>query len=221
MRSPSRALTWLGLAALAARALSASASAAPVVYTMQGTVVPVANDPLGLSGATLVWVATADTGDTPTEVLTDPTDPGVIQGRYPVAAVGTFSNRPGGAPDLVLNYEASFLTFNRFSPEPAADSFSLDNTGIRLPGNPTTFDFFSFNLYFQNQEFFPGSEVAPLPLFGPGDVASLTVDCVKPSFDLTCLYPLTNTSVTAVPEPASALLLASGLAALSIRRRAA
>jgi hypothetical protein len=98
MRITPRPLAWIGALALAGAALAAPAVAVPVVYTVQGTLSTLPGpDTLGIEGATLVVVATADTADAPVGADID-TAIGYAIGSYlPASLTAAFSNRPGGA----------------------------------------------------------------------------------------------------------------------------
>jgi hypothetical protein len=211
----SRLLAHLGWVILVGAALAAPAAALPIVYTMEGTFVPVGEtDLLSLAGARLVVVATADTDDGP--VFTS-SGSGLATAVYePVGVLtATFSNRPGGAPDVVLTYTSQFQAANRFPPGAAADAFFLFTGSATFEGNAVTMP--AFTAFFSGPGFVPGTGTPPLPLFGPGDVATVAAGFLGSDQGA---YTLSDRSFTAVPEPGTALCVALGVGLLAgLRRR--
>jgi len=213
MRVASRLLAHLGAVVLVGAASAGPSAATPIVYTLQGTFVPVGgSDGLGLAGATLVVVATADTGDAP---ATTSSGSGFALGSYaPASLTASFSNRPGSAPDVMLTYASQIQAINRFSPGTTADGLMLESAQATFEGTAVSMP--AFSVFFLDQGFFPGAGVPPLPLFAPGDVASVPAGFLSGSGSA---YTFSNRSVTAVPEPGAVLAVGVGLGMLAIVRR--
>lgn len=210
----SRWLAQLGWVVLVGAALAAPAAAVPIVYTMEGTLAPIGEtDPLGLAGARLVLVAIADTDDGPAFTSSSG---GVATATYDPqgALTATFSNRPGGAPDVVLAYTSMLQAANFFPPGTTRDRFGLFDAPAIFEGNAVTMP--AFSVFFPDQLYFPGTGTPPLPLFAPGDVATLAAGFL--GSDQTA-YLISNSSFTAVPEPGTALSVALGLGLLAVVRR--
>jgi hypothetical protein len=215
MRVASRLLVSLGTAVLTVSSLAPRADALPVVYTGQGTLALLSGtDALGLDGATLVVVATADTGDAPAATTSDL---GLEVGHYdPATLTATFSNRPGGAPDVMLSYASQLNAANRFLGA-LSDSFFLASDNASFGGTSIVMPFFAVT--FLSQGYFPGVGVPSLPLFAPADLASLSTGSLNAP---TAGYGLSSVSFTAtVPEPGVAVgvVFVAGVLAWVERRR--
>lgn len=210
MRTASGLLAHLGSVVLVA--LAAPAAAVPIVYTMQGSLVPVGADSLSLAGATLVVVATADTDDGP--IFTS-SGSGLATATYaPASLTATFSNRPGSASDVMLTYGSQLQAQNRFPPGTIADGFTLFSAQATFEGNLVTMP--AFSVFFLDQGFFPGTGAPPLPHFAPGNVATVAGGFLSFGQDA---YTLSNRSFTAVPEPGTALSVVVGLGMIAAMRR--
>jgi hypothetical protein len=215
MRFASRRFVHLGAAVLVGAALAVPAAAVPIVYTMQGTLLPVGeSDSLNLAGARLVVVATADTDDAPAGTTGGS---GLAAATYdPASLTATFSSRPGGAPEVMLAYASQLQALNRFSPGTTADGFGLFSAATTFEGTEVVMP--AFSVFFLDQTFFPGTGAPPLPLFAPGNVASVAGGFLSGGGSA---YTLGDRSATAVPEPGAALgiVLDLGMLAVTGRRR--
>lgn len=206
-----RPLRWLVLVGVV---LASPAAASPITYTMEGTFGFVGTgDPLSLNGARLAIVAIADTGVGP--VFTSSVS-GLSSATYAPQfdVTATFSNRPGGAPDVVLAYASMLQSVNQFPPATVRDAFMFFDAPATFESNSVTMP--AFSVFFFGQGYFPGSGTPPLPLFAPADVEIIAAGFLASSHGA---YILSNRTFTAVPEPASALGVALGLGLLAVVRR--
>ena len=219
-RSPAGLLALAGASLAIVAAVARPAQAVQVVYTAGGVLgAGTAGDAIRLNGSTVRITLFADTTDAP---VSTSSAPGSTQARFhPSSGLLEFTNRPAGSPDLAIGYTPDLVTANEFAPSLAPDAFSI------APGSTQgvtggTFLVPGFGVAFLDGSFFPGIGAAALPLFTAADLApGVTLNGVFTDVPRASTYPLSGAflSVAIVPEPATALLLALGLAALAARRR--
>ncbi len=208
-----RWLTQLGGIVLIGAALASPAAASPIVYTMQGTLTfNGAGDPLSLNGARLVIAAILDTEDAPPFTGTGS---GLATATYQPLLGASFSNRPGGAPDVVLTYTTLLQVANFFPPSSSRDTLQLFADSATFEGNAVTMP--AFSVFFFGQTYLPGTGTPSLPLFAPADVQTLAAGSL--SFSQGSYLTSDRSFTAAVPEPAMALCVALGLSVLGVVRR--
>jgi hypothetical protein len=198
--------------------VAGAARAVPVVYTAGGQLGSTfTGDVLQFNGATVRLTMTADTGDAPAGSASIA---GGIEARYrPSSGLLEITGRPGGAPDLAIAYTPDLVTVNLFEPSAEPDRFEIDEGSTTAVPNASQFFVGGFRVSFIDASAFPGSDPGPLPGFdltGGAVVFGLFYD-----LDRSALYPFEDAFVESdvVPEPASALLVAPGLAARGMRAR--
>jgi len=133
------------------------------------------------------------------------------------SVTASFSNRPGGAPDVVLSLIGLLESANAVPSQTSfPDTFSLLTNATTFEGTDVSVG--RFTASFRDQGFFAGTGVPPVPLFAPDDLASQVVGLVR-EFGRSPVCFATNVTLTAVPEPASLGLALVGLAVLARWRR--
>lgn len=208
----SRLLIRFGRIVLVGVALATPAAASPIAYTMEGTFgFGGEGDPLSLVGARLVIVAVADSEDAP--AFTSNATGLATATFLPLDLVATISNRPGGAPDVALDYAGQLQAQNFFPPGSTRDNFRLFAAPAIFEGTAVTMP--EFAVFFPNQAYFPGTGTPSLPLFAPGDVQTLAAGFLGFSQGA---YLLSDRSFTAVPEPGAALLVALSVGLMGAAR---
>jgi len=195
-------------------AVATPARALPVRYTFEGTLgLSSGSDSLSLDGAAIRLVAMADTSDSP--ATTAMGSEHAIGFFNPSSLTATFSGRPNGLADETVAYAAQLRTDNSFVFSDLFDlrggvllTLSMPQLQLQIP---------SFRVFF-DRTFFPGSDVAPLPVFGAPDLLGVSADALlDPSGGGLFRYVVQNPSarVEVIPEPGTAWLLALGLLALA------
>jgi hypothetical protein len=216
-------MRWPTLLLAATAALIAGvapAAAVPIRYTFTGVLALVAGvDALQLDGATLTLTIDLDTATPP---FTTQTGPGIASATYPLNALSipvAFSNRPGGAQDLIVGLmPTSLVGENFFPPRPFRDQWGLIPSSVILDG--AELGLIGLYVTFVSQDFFPGSDPPPLPLFEPADVAEVHAFALEAAAGAP-RYRAAGATATAerIPEPAATILAAAGLASAAFLRR--
>ncbi len=205
---------------LAGALLAAPAGAIPVVYTAGGNLSASAagGDSIQLNFSTVQITLFADTDDAPTGTTSSLNS---IEARYqPSSGTVTFTDRPGGAPDLTVPYVPNLITVNEFAPSASVDSFALDDGSTDAVPGTSRYFVGGFRVQFIDASFFPGTEAGPLPTFDV--IGGVVVFGVFYDLDHVALYTLNDpyARVDVVPEPGTALLVALGVVGLLARRAA-
>jgi len=199
-----------GLAAF----LAPPADAVPIRYTFAATLsLASGSDSLDLDGATLTITVDADSSASPSSTISGTNNE---MSFYSVTATAVFSDRPNAASDEIVIYTPNLMVINHFPPSPGSDQFGIQSSfasfsseTIAMPG---------IALDFVSSAFLPGIGPPALPLFDPSDVASVGAAQLHQQPTLP-IYDLENVSITAVPEPTTAVLLLIGMLGLAAIRR--
>ena len=199
-----------GLAAF----LAPPADAVPIRYTFAATLsLAGGSDGLDLDGATLTITVDADSSASPSSIVSGTNNE---MSFYGVTATAVFSSRPNAASDEIVVYTPNLIVNNHFPPSPESDQFGIQSSfasfsseTIFMPG---------IALDFVSSAFLPGTGPPALPLFDPSDVASVSAAQLHQQPTLPA-YDLENVSITAVPEPTTAVLLLMGMLGLAANRR--
>lgn len=173
-------------------------------------------DELGLDGSLMTFTVVYDTEAAP---YLDGVNGTVAYAHYwPSSATVSFTNRAGGAPDLLFGFagdEPPLTTINDFSGS-TDDHLWITSRFVTIDGTAVAIPF--QHIYF-SQDFFPGSASAPLPGFTAADVSLVQAGGL--STENGAVYSLSSLGVATkvVPVPAAVWLFGSALGAVAVVRR--
>lgn len=145
----------------------------------------------------------------------------LVTARYPaLTAQVIYTDRPDGAPDLILDLAPTLQTTNVFpAGAPQRDTLTIGTTVVAVEGMGNLV-VPSQNVYFAGQDYFPGTDPAPLPAFAAGDVQFFQFGNFAAGGS-SYQFPSSTAgfSVQIVPLPAAAWLFLSALGlAAGVRR---